>query len=704
MGNSASGHAGILASLFDAYPDALIVSDRTGQIVLANRLATELFCYPVEELIGKHIDTLVPDTVRARHSDYRKAYFKAPRTRPMGTDTELVARRRDGTEVMVEIALSPMVSGGETHVVAAIRGIADFPRVKDALQRARYSEQLARLGRIAADARDPMLLLEQVPALACEALGAETSRVLLLEPDGLHLRVGAGVGLVPGQTVGSRIPVRPGTAAYRVMTTSESLQVDDLREEQRFEVAPALIEAGLLSALGVPLFDRGRTIGTLAVSARGANRFKRRDLQFLEALSSTLTTALQRAESEDALNHALRLRSVGQLTGGIAHDFNNLLTIIRGNLQMLQELPEITRDTYVNELIAAGLRASDRGAQLTAKLLAFSRRQVLRPTRVEVEPMLHSLTGMLHRTFDQRVEITTRIDSPDLAIRVDPSQVESALLNIAINARDAMPRGGRLQFRAWRCSTLPPTARHESDPSEPAGTAPTDYVAISVSDNGSGMTADVRERAFEPFFTTKSQGRGTGLGLSVVYGFVTQSRGAVQIDSSPGRGTTMTLYFPYDTRKPLPPFDPAPAAHELPAGLRALLVEDDPDVRSVTTRMLRSMGCRVTAMPSGERALTLLDAGRAVDFILSDVALGTGIRGTRLAAEARRRRPGLPVLLMSGFSQDLLETDPAFSRNVLLPKPFDRSTLGRALLRALEQQGGPERGQTDHQDGGGASD
>ena len=682
MGNSASGHAGILASLFDAYPDALIVSDRTGHIVLANRLASDLFGYPVDELIGQHIEMLVPDTVRARHSDYRNAYFRSPRTRPMGTDTELVARRKDGTEVMVEIALSPMVSAGDTQVVAAIRGIADFPRVKDALQRARYSEQLARLGRIAADARDPMLLLEQVPALACEALGAETSRVLLLEPDGQHLRVGAGVGVVPGQTVGERIPVRPGTAAYRVMTTSESLQVDDLRHEQRFDVAPELVDAGLLSALGVPLFDRGRTIGTLSVSARGANRFKRRDLQFLEALSSTLTTALQRAESEGALNHALRLRSVGQLTGGIAHDFNNLLTIIRGNLQMLDELPEVTRDTYVQELIAAGLRASDRGAQLTAKLLSFSRRQVLRPTRVEVEPMIRSLTDMLHRTFDQRVEITTRIESPSLVIRVDPGQIESALLNIAINARDAMPGGGRLDFRAWRCNALPPTARHEFDPvALPA--SGNSYVAISVSDNGSGMASEVRERAFEPFFTTKSQGRGTGLGLSVVYGFVTQSRGAVEIESIRDSGTTMTLYFPSDESEPAPLVELDPAVTALPLGLRALLVEDDADVRRVTTRMLRSMGCRVTPVASGERALALLDAGRGVDFILSDVALGTGLRGTRVAAEARRRRPGLPVLLMSGFSQELLEPDPGFPLNALLSKPFDRSTLARALVRAL---------------------
>ena len=679
---------GLHASLFDAYPDALIVSNRAGSIVMANRLATTLLGYQAEELIGRHIESLVPDPVRTRHAGYRNAYYGSPRTRPMGTDTELVARRKDGTEVIVEIALSPLVSGEETFVVAAIRGIADFPRVKDALQRARYSEQLARLGRIAADARDPMLLMEQVPVLACEALGAETSRVLLLETDGQHLRVEAGVGLVPGQTVGDRIAVRPGTAAYLVMSTSESLRVDDLRRETRFEVPDELIEAGLLSTLGVPLFDRGRTIGTLAVLARGANRFKRRELQFLEALSSTLTTALQRAESEHALNHAMRLRSVGQLTGGIAHDFNNLLTIIHGNLQMLEDEPGIAGDDHVGELITAGLRAAHRGAELTAKLLAFSRRQVLRPSRVEVEPMLRSLTGMLHRTVDQRVAIRTRIETAGLATHVDAGQLESALLNIAINARDAMPDGGMLTFRAWRCPALPPTARHEIDPAK-ASALPAHYVAISVSDTGIGMADDIRERAFEPFFTTKGAGRGTGLGLSVVYGFVTQSAGGIELDSRPGHGTTMTLYLPADTSAPPAHVDPDPTLEALPIGLRVLLVEDDADVRRMTTRMLRLMGCRVTPVRSGEQALAMLARRRGFDVVLSDVALGAGIRGTQVAAEAHLRHPGLAVLLMSGFSTELVDEEQASALDPLLTKPFDRAALAGALARALasERQG-----------------
>lgn len=680
--NSAAGQPGIHAALFDAYPDALIISERSGRIVLANRAATRLLGYEVDELRSMHIESLVPDPVRARHADYRNAYFRAPRTRPMGTDAELVARCKDGSEVVVEIALSPLASGDSTFVVAAIRSIADFPRVEDALQRARYSEQLARLGRIAADARDPMLLLEQVPALACEALGAESSRVLLLEPNGQWLSVAAGVGHVPGQTVGEKIPVRQDSEAYLVMSAGESLMVNDLGHETRFVVAPGLTEAGLLSALGVPLFDRGRTIGTLAVHARGINRFKRRDLQFLESLSSTLATALQRAESEHALNHAQRLESVGQLTGGIAHDFNNLLTIIQGNLQVLEELEGVAADSYACELVAAGLRASRRGAELTAKLLAFSRRQVLRPSRVEVEPMIHSLTEMLNRTVDSRIEITSRIEESGLAIHVDAGQLESALLNIAINARDAMPDGGSLEFRAWHCGVLPATARREREPTGPI-LPPADYVAISVSDNGQGMSEETKERAFEPFFTTKAAGRGTGLGLSVVYGFVTQSAGAVEIDSHPGGGTRMTLYLPADDSLPPEPRDLSLAVSGLAPGLRILLVEDESDVRRVTGRLLRSMGCRVTAVPTGEQALATLDRARDFDLLLSDVALGTGIRGARLAREARERRPGMAIVLMSGFSAELLEEDPDFPLHALLPKPFDRAELAHALARAL---------------------
>jgi PAS domain S-box-containing protein len=675
---------GIFHALFAAYPDALIVTDAAGRIVLANQTSLNLLGYERAALIGANVDILVPDLARERHASHRKAYADNPRPRAMGTDAELVARRRDGTEVMVEIALSPLRDRGSTYVVAAIRSIAEFPRVKLALRRARYSEHLARLGRIAADARDPMTLLEHVPVIATEALEAESSRVLLLEPDGRRFRVAAGVGLVPAEPIGETIAVSGDTVADLVITTGRSLRLPDLRRETRPVVPPEYIEAGFASGLFVPLVDRGRTIGTLSVMSSVPDRFKDHDLQFVEALSSTLATALQRAETEEALSHAQRLETVGQLTGGIAHDFNNLLTIIHGNLQVIEELPGVGDDPYGRELVASALRAAKRGAELTSKLLTFSRRQVLRPSRIEIEPMLRSLAEMLQRTVDQRIRIEVDIAEPGLAVDVDAGQLESALLNIAINARDAMPRGGRLRFYAFASDVLPPNVRREP---ERLATPPGSYVGIAVSDDGEGMSDEVRERAFEPFFTTKPLSRGTGLGLSTVYGFVTQSNGAVSIESRAGAGSTLTLYLPRQVdRGPASPRVARRAGRAVPGGLRVLVVEDDPGVRQVALRFLASMDARVTAVANGEEARQALDRQAPFDLMLTDVALGAGIRGTELAAEAGRRYPGLAILLMSGFASDRLDRDGRdLRRYEMLPKPFDRAALSKAIQRALQR-------------------
>jgi nitrogen-specific signal transduction histidine kinase/CheY-like chemotaxis protein len=399
-------------------------------------------------------------------------------------------------------------------------------------------------------------------------------------------------------------------------------------------------------------------------------------------VASVLATSLQRAQSEDALKHAQRLESVGQLTGGIAHDFNNLLTVIQGNLQVLEERPALEDDAYGQQLVAAATRAAKRGAELTGKLLAFSRRQVLQPTKIDVCALLTSLSDMLRRTLDQRIVIDVEAPPACPPVLADPGQLESALLNIAINARDAMPEGGLLRFRGEASVVLPPGVRRElDDPSMPDER----FVAIAVSDTGTGMPETVKERVFEPFFTTKEAGRGTGLGLSTVYGFVKQSKGAIAIESSPGAGTTVTLYIPR-------PWETAPAsgvedeaAHVLRPGLKVLLVEDDAEVRNVVRTFLTQLGCEVAQVTSAEQALLTLGPQARFDLLLSDIALGPGMRGTQLAAEAQRRHPELAILLMSGFSAELLEADrdsPASWE--LLRKPYTRAELARAIAKVTQ--------------------
>jgi PAS domain S-box-containing protein len=679
--------SGVFRTLFRGYPDALIVADSSGRIVLANPMAAQLLGYTTDELIGLNVDALVPDSIRPRHASYRDAYGRNPRPRPMGNEMELVARRKDGSEVVVEIALSPLQGHGLPLVVAAIRDIGAYPRVKQALRRARYSEHLAHIGRLAVDARDPQLLLQHVPVVACQALELDTAVVHLLEGNRLEFRVASGAGLVHGDALDARLSNKPDTPPGFVVAQGKPVMIPDYREEQRFVVPPAWLGAGLRSGLAVPLSDRGRTIGTLTICSRHVMRFGDDEIRFLESLSNLLATSLQRAQSEEALNHAQRLESVGHLTGGIAHDFNNLLTVIQGNLQVLEELPALVDDTYGQQLVGAAARATKRGAELTNKLLAFSRRQVLQPSAVDLGQMLGSLANMLRRTLDQRIGIEVEVPPSCPPVMADPGQLESALLNIAINARDAMPDGGSLRFHAEACPALPAEMRNElDDPSAPAD----GFVAISIADTGTGMPDSVKERAFEPFFTTKEAGRGTGLGLSTVYGFVKQSKGAIAIDSAPGAGTTLTLYIPRPWGAAVAGTDDALATQAVPEGLNVLMVEDDAEVRAVVRTFLDALRCKVTVAPSAEQALLFLGPEAAFDLLLTDIALGPGMRGTKLATEAQRRFPNLAILLMSGFSSELLEADrdsPAGWE--LLRKPYTRQQLARAIARVIGSRQSP---------------
>ena len=383
----------VFRSLFVAYPDGLLLVDHAGAIVMANPAAAHLLGYEAGELGGMPVEALVPDAIRPRHAAYREAYARAPRSRPMGTQMELVARRKDGSEVMVEIALSPLQGHGVPLVVAAIRDIGAYPRVRQALQRARYAEHLAQLGRLAVDAREPQALLDQVPLIASDALEVESAVVYLLDPTGTRFDVVSGGGPLGRDVVGQARPNRRDTLPGLVLALGAPVLSKSLREETRFDVMQRFMDAGISSVLAVPLFDRGRVVGALAALSTRVDRFADDEARFLQSLANLLATSLQRAQTEEALNHSQRLESVGQLTGGIAHDFNNLLTVIQGNLQIIEELPELDGSLHGLQLVDAAFRATRRAAELTGKLLAFSRRQVLQPTSVDVDALLRSLAS-----------------------------------------------------------------------------------------------------------------------------------------------------------------------------------------------------------------------------------------------------------------------------------------------------------------------
>ncbi|MDB5397569.1 MAG: histidine kinase [Rhodospirillales bacterium] len=387
----------------------------------------------------------------------------------------------------------------------------------------------------------------------------------------------------------------------------------------------------------------------------------------------------ERRAAEEQMRQSQKMEAIGQLTGGIAHDFNNMLTIITGNIETLQRrLPEGT-DKSLHRFAASALHGASRAAMLTHRLLAFARRQPLDPKPLSANTLITGMSEMLRRTLGENILIETVLAGGLWANFADPNQLENSLLNLAINARDAMPDGGKLTIEAANVFL-------DEEYAAAAEVPPGQYVGIFVSDTGTGMPPDVVSKAFEPFFTTKEIGQGTGLGLSQVYGFIKQSGGHVKIYSELGAGTTIKLYLPrhyagegmgetQSVRVPVPQAQ----------GETILVVEDDPDVRAYAVEMLRELGYGAIEAPDGATGLRLLDAHREIALLLTDVGLPGGMNGRQVADEARRRRAGFKVLFMSGYARNAIvhhgRLDPGVE---LIIKPFTFAGLAIRIRHVLD--------------------
>jgi len=388
--------------------------------------------------------------------------------------------------------------------------------------------------------------------------------------------------------------------------------------------------------------------------------------------------ALEQARA--ALVQAQKMEAVGQLTGGVAHDFNNLLTVITNSLDLLES--RVRSDTQTRRIIDSAQRAAERGARLTEQLLAFSRRQPLRPEIHNINALIEGFEAVLRRACPEPIEFEVKLDPRPLAANIDSPQFETGLLNLVVNARDAMPSGGTLRISTCRKTIGAAAAKRMSD------IAPGDFVVVSIADTGEGMPPDVVNRAFEPFFTTKEVGKGTGLGLSQVYGFVTQSGGHVAIDSTPGSGTTVSLYLPAVSRAAAGGPSKRTDVEKPPAMGRVLVVEDDPEVLDVTVETLRGFGWEVLTAPDGPSALSVLRRDADIDVLFSDIVMPRGMNGLELARQARRLRPTLRVLLASGYPASVLASDHGAGDDGEFPflgKPYRAVELANKL-RALQTQ------------------
>jgi len=491
-----------------------------------------------------------------------------------------------------------------------------------------------------------------------------------------------------------------GRRAVQDLVAGRPLVINDNLAELAAEEAATFQAIGIAATICMPLVKDGRLTALMAIHDRVPRTWSDYDLALitevterswahiervravakLEALNATLEERVEERtsrliETEAALRQSQKLEAVGQLTGGVAHDFNNLLTIIRSSVDFLRrpDLPEERRGRYLN----AVSETVDRAAKLTGQLLAFARRQTLKPETLNVGARLHAVADLLDTVTGARIKVVTNLPETPCFVRVDASQFETALVNMAVNARDAMDGEGMLTLRLECCVPLPPVRGH-------AGSLGP-FAAVSLSDTGSGIPPEVQARVFEPFFTTKEVGRGTGLGLSQVFGFAKQSGGDVTFESALGRGTTFTLYLPEVEAELATSVDVGEDAGEaLPldpggAGQRVLVVEDNVEVGRFATQILEDLGYATTWAANAEDALERLGAdGARFDVVFSDVVM-PGMGGIELAKLLKRRLPDLPVILASGYSHVLAqESANGFE---LLHKPYSADEVSRMLRK-----------------------
>jgi signal transduction histidine kinase len=430
-------------------------------------------------------------------------------------------------------------------------------------------------------------------------------------------------------------------------------------------------------------------VGVLGVAhstlTRANESLEKQTLALAEANRTLLKQIEEREKAEAALRQAQKMEAIGHLTGGVAHDFNNLLQIILSSLGMLRrraakwELAEAARKDF-QTFIDGAITGADRAAGLTRQLLAFARRQPLEPTRIDVNRLVAGMSELLRRTLGETVAIETVQTAGLWPIFADANQLESALLNLAVNARDAMGGGGKLTIETANAYLDEAYVRGLED------VAPGQYVLLAVTDTGSGMPPDILAKVFEPFFTTKDVGHGTGLGLSQVYGFVKQSGGHIKIYSEIGDGTTVKLYLPRLINAETAAEDQRleDALPRSTQGETILVVEDEDAVRSFTVEMLRELGYGVLEAPNGHAALKLIDANPSIELLFTDVGLPGGLNGRQLADEATRRRPDLKVLFTSGYTRNAIVHGGRLDAGVaLIGKPFTYAALAEKIRQVL---------------------
>ena len=663
--------------LFDAAPDAILVVDSSGRIRLNNTEAERLLDAAPGELRGLSVERLVPIATRRHHVQLREGFQTHARRRPMGMGLALKAVKLSGHEFPVEISLAPTQNDDGNEVIVILRDVSERLNARRTERELVRANALARVSQLALRERDFDTVGQHAIECARVPLGADVVAIFGQDTSDEALRCHGAVGTLASLVTNARIEKTQAMLSGAVHESGVPLLVGDTSTSS-VAICPVLLDAGIRSLVIAPVGDREHISGLLVAGSTTTHHFTTDDVAFLEAIANIASNALQRSVAEEKLLLSQRLESLGQLTGGVAHDFNNLLTVISGNLQILEETE--MPDPFAKRAIASAHRASKRGAELTAKLLAFSRRQTLRPSAVPIPELLASFRDLLARTLGPNIEIQVEAESSLPAALADSGQLETALLNLAVNSRDALAGGGTLHIEA---SAVDLTATEVQSTDEwRAGR----YVRISVTDTGAGMNRETLSRAFEPFFTTKSIGKGSGLGLSMVYGFAKQSHGHVTAYSEVGTGTTINLFLPvalgaaYEAAT-VNESAPSPTGSE-----RVLVVEDDADVMNVAVNFLEALGYSVFMANNRRSAIARIRANPGIELLFSDVVLAGNETGPKVATALQKIKPTLRVLYASGYARSALPLQFGLHDDIsFLRKPYSRDQLGHAIRNALKR-------------------
>ena len=638
------------SDLLETLPDATIAVDREGTMVQVNAQAQELFGYDRDELIGQKVEMLVPENYRRQHHRHRENFAQTPKTRRMGADLDLYGRRRNGSEFPVEVSLSPVATESGMFVLSAIRDISDRKRIAEELRRAN----------------------EELHRRTAEQLGEYRSRLALIIDSSDDAIIGKNLdGTITSWNKGAERIY--GYAPEEVIGKHISLLVPSDRPDEIPEILQKIARGESTEHFeSVRVTKDGRQLDvSISVSPL---RDAKGDIIGASAIARDIT-AQKRAESQ--LHQSQKMEAIGRLAGGVAHDFNNILGIINACTEFLRDRidPAGEPSLYIENI----QKATERGSSLTRQLLAFSRTPVIQPRILDLNERLKDISKLLRPLMGDDVEVLIVSRSPSAVVEADPGQLDQILVNLAVNARDAMPRGGKfiLETRAEKFDE----AFAEQHQAMAAGK----YVLLAVSDTGSGMDEATASRIFEPFFTTKEMGKGTGLGLATVYGIVKQSAGHILVYSEPGHGTTFKIYLPSaDHKIGLGSKSEVETVAPKRQGTTILLVEDDEIMRSLTRQLLEEHGYTVIEADDGKSALERVESHPGpIDLLLTDVVMRR-MSGPELVERLSVSRPNLKVVFMSGYTGELIAEREVLKRGItLLEKPFSRTALLNTIHTTL---------------------